>query len=155
MTLSAIELEAALAAMTPADAAAIAAATPVGYSDQLTSATEQTGAATVAAIEEPREFEPPEWMALMMYDLLCAWDAGTARLCTHQPSLLAPQPVTGVSWHPNLLACIQCSPLLDAGCGQKCDACGSDAEMQLVATCLGCLTYWVRMCEPCSAEVAR
>jgi hypothetical protein len=155
MTFNALDLEAAIAAMTPADTAAIAAATPVGYADQLTAATEQTETATMAAISEPVEFAVPEWMSLLMLEALSAWDAGTARLCQHRPSLLAPQPVTAVSWHRNAIACRECAPLLDAGCAQQCDACGSDAEMQLVATCIGCLTHWVRLCEHCSAELSR
>ncbi|MDL4815478.1 hypothetical protein [Actinomadura opuntiae] len=164
----ALQLDELLCDLTPDQAAALRAALPTGFRDQLDAAATHTrqslAAATAAGVLTRHAPIPtadhPAWIRLGITDTLVRWHAGSADTCMHAPHPLRPRPVFAAAWRPGLVVCGACGHLLaippDSDTDRTCDGCGKvtagpahdDPIYPLTIVC-GALTYQAGACRDC------
>lgn len=99
--------------------------------------------------------EVPEWVGNGMLAALARWTSHRARLCSHKPSALRPQPVLAAAWKPNFVVCLKCAHRTEPEPGSvehyRCDGCGNvgDEQVNGHVLSLGPFLYEVGVCETC------
>jgi hypothetical protein len=106
-----------------------------------------------------------DWLRLGLLDTVCAWHAGEARTCLHDPHPLKPQPVWAAAWRPRLVACLHCLHLLKVPTQQAdktCDLCGrvvagleADDGIYPIVVQYANLTYQAGACSYCEPAYNR
>lgn len=164
----ALQLDELLCDLTPDQAAAIRAALPPGFRDQLDAATTHTyralaSAAAAGVLTSPAMIptaEHPGWVRLSVTDTLVRWNVGSADTCMHAPHPRRPQPVFAAAWRPGMVVCSACGHLLaippSSITDQTCDGCGKvtaglahdDPLYPLTVVC-GVLTFQAGACRDC------
>lgn len=102
----------------------------------------------------------PQWVRYALFEALIVWTNGLGRVCVHNPSARAPQPVYAAMWRPRVMVCARCTPLL--GCRglsaqeRTCPNCrritagpGTDDRLHLHGIQSGALTFSFAVCADC------
>lgn len=133
----------------------------VAYEDQLDAAAREARRVFAAVAAAGWNAGPigldhiPDWVGESMTAAFARWISHRARLCSHKPSALRPQPVVCAAWKPNFVACLKCAHRTEPEPGSvehyRCDGCGNvgDEQVNGHVLSLGPFLYEVGVCETC------
>jgi hypothetical protein len=135
-----------------ADAAARDARTLLGRVAEATGTTPRNVA--VVAVEG--------WLRLAAVDALRGFLDGSARVCTHNPSLRRYELIFACAWRPGLVVCAHCIPLLKAPtkladatcdrCGRVCTGPATGDGIHPLVVQIGALTFNAGACGDCRPD---
>jgi len=165
MPLTAVDLDNALATLTPQMASQLRRFIPVDLADQIRASQRHAVTTMEIATGEQIQYRSTstvaEWFRLGALDTLIRWINGTAKTCTHAPSPYRPEPVWSCAWKPGLVVCSYCTPMLKAigeadkicdGCGHLCEGVEHDDPIRTTTAWVGGLAYQAGTCHGCDIE---
>jgi hypothetical protein len=167
--ITAVDLDDALAELTPEARAEMQASAPAGWTalaDQVAAASGQSVAWAEQAenkrVEDARRTDVDEWLRLSLLDVFIQWTDGRGKVCMHQPDYRRPQPVFSAAWRPGLVVCAACLHLLGVtgAADRTCDRCGRVVEgvdagdpIYGGTVWLGALAYEFGCCGDCRPDL--
>jgi hypothetical protein len=166
LKINAVEFDELLSKLTYESLAPLRDAVPTALHDQIEAAQTQALSTVEAVAEQTGQTmgylptrDVDEWLRLGLLDTFVAWVQGDATTCRHAPALTSPQPVWSCAWHPRLVVCGWCLPLLSAAdeiADATCERCGyvttgvdAGDPIYTLTVVAGVLTYQAGTCTDC------